>query len=342
MIHVHLVGSIGLPTVDDVFATVGGTIGTHLRRCPDGEIGGRRLWISWQWPLLRAAHFFEVAEDRAVPGIGIAPLRLKSGTPDEAIEFGELGYAREARASYQDFLAARARGELPATTRFQVSLPTPTAVIGAFVVTEDVDRVMPAYERAMIAESKRVYQAIPHAALALQWDVCFEMLQWDARLPHMPFRPDTPEVFAQRFHALCHHIPPGVELGFHLCYGDMDGKHGIEPRDLGKAVELANLICANAGRSAQWMHMPVPISRDDDAYFAPLSGLRIHPGTELFLGLVHAGDGASGTLKRMGVARRHVPEFGIATECGMGRMRSPDQVRTLLGIHAQAAQAFRE
>ncbi|MFZ1923003.1 MAG: hypothetical protein WAU57_15340, partial [Xanthobacteraceae bacterium] len=52
---VHLVGSIGLDTVDEVFATVGKLLGPHLRRIPDGEVGGRRLWISWQYPLLRAS-----------------------------------------------------------------------------------------------------------------------------------------------------------------------------------------------------------------------------------------------------------------------------------------------
>lgn len=341
MTHVHLVGSIGLPTVNGVFETVASTVGAYVKRCPDGEIGGRRLWITWQWPLLRAAHFLEPARDRAIPEVGIAPLRVKAGTANETIEFGELGYALEARSSYQDFLAVRARGALPPGTRFQVSLPTPTAVIGAFVIPEDFDRVMPAYEQAMIAEARRLCEAIPSEDLALQWDVCFEMLQWDGRLPHMPLEPGTERAFEQRFHRLCSHVPAGVELGFHLCYGDMDGKHGIEPIDLGKAVSLANLICASAGRTVHWVHMPVPISRDDDGYFQPLTGLRLQAQTELFLGLVHGSDGVAGTLRRMAVASRHTPKFGIATECGMGRARSPAAVSDLLQIHADAARQFR-
>jgi hypothetical protein len=51
---VYLVGSIGLDTVEDVFRTVGALLGPHLQRVPDGEVGGRRLWISWQYPLLRS------------------------------------------------------------------------------------------------------------------------------------------------------------------------------------------------------------------------------------------------------------------------------------------------
>ena len=56
--------------------------------------------------------------------------------------------------------------------------------------------------------------------------------------------------------------------------------------------------------------------------------------TELYLGLVHASDGAAGTKRRMAAARKYVPEFGIATECGMARARSEETVRTLLKIHA--------
>ena len=47
-IPVHFVGSIALDTPDEVFATAGELLGPHLKRVPDGEPGGRRLWISWQ------------------------------------------------------------------------------------------------------------------------------------------------------------------------------------------------------------------------------------------------------------------------------------------------------
>jgi hypothetical protein len=47
--RVHLVGSIGLDTVEEVFRTVGKLLGPYLRRIPDGEVGGRKLWISWQY-----------------------------------------------------------------------------------------------------------------------------------------------------------------------------------------------------------------------------------------------------------------------------------------------------
>src|SRR3712207_7483563 len=59
------------------FQTVGQTVGAHVKRCPDGEIGSRRLWVSYQYPLLRATAFLEIIGDNAMPGIGLCQLRLK-------------------------------------------------------------------------------------------------------------------------------------------------------------------------------------------------------------------------------------------------------------------------
>ena len=70
----HLVGSIGLDTVEEVFATVGELLGPHLRRVPDGEVGGRRLWISWQYALLRSNAFLRPDPSGAIRPTNRFPL----------------------------------------------------------------------------------------------------------------------------------------------------------------------------------------------------------------------------------------------------------------------------
>lgn len=336
--YVHLVGSIGLDSVDEVFQTVGETIGAHVKRCPDGEVGSRRLWVSYQYPLLRATAFLDILGDTAMPGIGLCQLRLKAGVQDGEIRFSELGYVREARTSYQDFCVARAKGLLPTTARFQVCLPTPWAVIGSFVVAEDSGRVLPAYERAMLREVDRLCAAIPHRDLAMQWDICIEMLQWDGRFPMMPAFPGMTEMFAGQFARLGAAVPTEVEMGIHLCYGDFEAKHFVEPLDTTKMVELANLFIHYSPRPLTWIHVPVPMERDDAAYFVPLAKLNRSTNTELYLGLVHAKDGTDGTLRRMQAARTTVTDFGIATECGIGRSRTPDMVREILRVHGETAR----
>src|SRR5437868_9818913 len=74
----------------------------------------------------------------------------------------------------------------------------------------------------------------------------------------------------------------------------------------------------------------------DDAYFAPLAGLKLRPETDLYLGLVHRDDMA-GNAARLAAARRHVRIDGVATECGMAR-GDPERFPALLAAHTQTAE----
>jgi methionine synthase II (cobalamin-independent) len=355
--HVHLVGSIGLDTVDDVFRTVGTLLSPYLRRVPDGEVGGRKLWISWQYPLLRASAFLRPDPSGAVRPTNRFPLlTLAEGVRPQDVRFGELGYAREARASYLDFTAARERGELPRHVRFQVALPTPFAVVSSVVVADALAAVEAAYEQAMIAEVAALCRHIPHRDLTIQWDLCNEMIVWDGqKTGGVPHADVPPESFLPRIQRLCAAIPDDVEIGLHLCYGDFAGKHFVEPKDASRMVAFANALAALFGacpdrktgshfsgtRAAiahplAYIHMPVPIERSDDDFHRPWRDLKLPPETELYLGVVHATDG---TRARIAAARKYAPAFGIATECGMARARSEETVRRLLQIHAEVCGA---
>lgn len=334
MARVHFVGSVALDTVEEVFATIGEHCGPYLKRIPDGEPGGRRLWISWQIPVLRAHPALVQV------GQGQVPLKLADGVKPDDIHFGELGYAREARASYQDLLAARSAGQIPDHVRFQVSLPTPWAVLMPFCQQPDAQHIYPSYERAMLHEVGRICKAIPHHDVAIQWDVCLEMLAWDGRWEQARTFPGMEQVFGSMFARLGAAVPAGVELGFHLCYGDYDGKHFIEPTDATKMVEMANLIRRSVPRDIAWMHMPVPIDRTDEAFYAPLASLQLAADTEIYLGLVHAQDGVEGTKKRIAVAKKYLSDFGIASECGISRGRDANLALSFIKTYAGAAASL--
>ena len=104
---IHLVGSIGLDTAQEVFRTVGTAFGNRLKRVPDGEPGPRRLWVSFQYPLLRSSPFLRPDPSGAVRKTNGFPLLcLADGVAPSEVRFGELGYAREA----QDLLSGLLRG----------------------------------------------------------------------------------------------------------------------------------------------------------------------------------------------------------------------------------------
>jgi methionine synthase II (cobalamin-independent) len=261
-------------------------------------------------------------------------VQLSESAGRGTIDFGPLGYARAARASYADFARLQQEGIVPASVRFQVSLPTPFAVVNAFVARPDREAVEPAYERRLLAELDEMLETIPHQALAIQWDVAIEVGVLEGVIPSLLQRPE--EEILERLVRLAGRVPEDVELGFHLCYGDLGHRHFKEPEDTATLVALANALSERIERPIAWIHLPVPRDRSDDAYFTPLRALRLHPETQLYLGLVHYTDGDEGTRRRIAAAQRTVPRFGVATECGMGR-RPPETIPDLLAIHAAVA-----
>jgi methionine synthase II (cobalamin-independent) len=338
--RVHLVGSIGIDTVEEVFSTVGRMLGRRIRRVPDGEPGGRRLWAGWQYPLLRANPYLRADPSGAVRKNSRLPqLCLAEGVTGSEVRFSELGYSREARASYLDFRAARERGELPADVRFQVCVPTPIAVVYSFCTTRDLIAILDAYEKAMIREVEAICRGIPHRDLCIQFDLCQEMILCDGQpQDEFPAVESSLKQIIERVRRLCDVVPGDVELGFHLCYGDYGAKHFIEPRDMTRLVEVANALSAAISHDIAYIHMPVPVSRTDDDYFRPLAGLNLRGATEIYLGLVHASDGPDGTRRRIETAQRYLQEFGVASECGMARARTADVVEQLLKVHAEVTR----
>jgi methionine synthase II (cobalamin-independent) len=160
------------------------------------------------------------------------------------------------------------------------------------------------------------------------------MVVWDGQASDAVPAGVPREQLIERMQRLCAAIPGDVEFGLHLCYGDFGAKHFVEPKDAAKMVEFANALAKAIPHKLAYIHMPVPIERNDDAFYAPFRDLKLGDGTELFLGLVHAKDGVDGTRARLAAAQRYAQKFGIATECGMARARSEDTVRALLKIHA--------
>ncbi|MFS0894236.1 hypothetical protein [Microbacterium sp. 179-I 3D3 NHS] len=340
-----LVGSVNFDDAETTMRTAAALLGDHLRRLPDGEVGKRFHWIMFQPDVIGQAAGIERVGDEPIPfpaGIDARGLRIAEGADAAAIELPPLGYAAAALESYETFVRLREEGAVPAGIRFQVSLPTPLAVISSFFGGDDRAAIEPVYTAAMLRELDEIVAAIPHDDLAVQWDVASEMgiieraagygAVMEAWWPGDPF-----EGLVSRLAALVDAVPADVEVGVHLCYGDAGEKHFIEPTDAANLVRYANAVIAASDRRITWLHLPVPLERDDDAYFAPLSALT--PVDELYLGLVHREDGVEGAARRIAVAARFAPVFGVATECGIGRAPA-GSTDGILRTHADVAAAW--
>jgi hypothetical protein len=337
-VGVHLVGSVPLGGAEEVFRRVAAVLGDRLRRIPDGETGPRSDWIGWQYPVFSSRPQFERGRPGASSSYRALPqLRLRSGVAADGVGFDELGYASAAMSSHRIYARLRDEGVIPVTCRFLVSLPTPLAPVSAFVALEHQADLEPVYEAQMAREVARIVDAIPNAELAIQWDARYEFAMLDAAIA--VWFGDVHAGILERLLRLGAQVPPEVELGYHLCYGDEEHGHFSEPQDSKDLVAVANALAGGLDRTLNWIHMPVPASRDDDGWFAPLRELRLAPETELYLGLVHPSDRDEGALHRIAAARRHVPRFGVATECGWGR-GTAEAVIGLLELHRGVSAAL--
>ncbi len=339
---IHFVGSIPLPDTETVFRTLAEASGRHAVRLPDGETGKRKTWIRFLQDVLADNPAIEYAKDvppfKFVQWDGkvvreIPRLRLKPGATPDPDGF-KTGYADMAIEFWGVFDRLQQAGAIPPGVKFQISIPTPIAPIYNNMVPADRPRLLPALTQAFIGEVNKIAKALPNDRIAIQWDVCQEVLAWENYYDKGPvdFRTETIDVLTQIGDA----VPAGIELGYHLCYGSPADEHMVQPKDAGIMVEMVNAITAGVKRPIQFFHLPVPKGRSDDAYFAPLKQLRLRPETELYLGLIHHND-AAGDAARLAAARRYTRVDGIGTECGMAR-GDPARLPALLAAHVRAAE----
>jgi hypothetical protein len=348
--HVHFNGSVNLADADTVLREIAARVPSGVRRMPDGETGDRGNWIIFQlqkfmqqpW-LVPAGSLDGVQEgDYSV----MPQLRLADGVDPAEVSWPDLGYADAYQASYAIFTGLREDGVIPAGVRFQVQYPTPLASISGFIVPEQQQLLLESYERAIFADLSQFLAAVPHDDVAVQWDVAVEV-----GILEETFAQGSAHVFDAIIAALARcvdQVPAGVPVGLHLCYGDYGHQHFKQPESLALQVRVANAVAAAAARPVSFISFTVPQYQRDDSYFAPLSGLTVGEQTELNFALVpyHPAEQAPGTTEAQAqlidTALAASPggqrDWGVSTECGMGRVNR-DDVPALLDLHSQILAA---
>jgi len=332
-----------LASVDEALRSTADLFGDRVKRLSNGDLGLTRGWILAHHKVFAAHPSFEEfaheeTADSRTPGQRRRRFRLRPGAAPPT-SFERAGYAADAAEAYGILSELKRDGRVAAEARLLVPVPTVYDILNFAIAHQDYAAVLPAYERHLLGEIGEVADAVPHDELAIQWDVAheFEYLASGSAA----FFPMTRDEIVAMLIRLGGAVPSDVELGFHCCYGNLNLKHFVEPIDMSEMVRVMNAVMDGLNRPVQFIHMPVPQDRSDETYFAPLRDLDLGRGTELYLGLVHEGDGVAGTLKRAEAAGRFVAGFGIGTECGLNQ-RSRENVLALLRIQAEAAAAIDE
>jgi hypothetical protein len=342
----HFVGSVPLSDAERVFSELSHVVGPYTARLPDGETAERSRFIYFQREMLEAHPDVEI--DPTVPEFHMYQwdgalvrsfplLRFRSGTDLDTLVF-DTGYDAAAEYSYRVFSRLRDDGTIPAGTRFQVSLPTPMATGYFYISHKARDDYLRVYERSLMRALERILDAVPPDQLAIQYDVCQEVLVFEGYFEHRPAHYKD-QIFSM-LGRLGNAVPDDAELGYHLCYGTPAEEHLVMPRDAGILVEIMNGIGGAVNRRVDFIHVPVPKHCTDEAFFLPFRDYAGSPETRVFAGLIHLDD-VPGDRARIEIASRFIDNLGVATECGWGRA-DPATVESLLESHKLAAQALTE
>lgn len=339
--RVHFNGGVNLADAETVMREIAVRVPAGVRRIPDGETGDRQQWIFFQFEKFSATPGLEQAGVKDEPAEGyeqMPKVRLAEGVGPDEVSWPNLGYADAYNDSFQTFLRLRQEGAIPEHVLFQIEYPTPLASINAWVVTEDQDRLLASYERALFADLDRLLAELPHDQVAVQWDVAVEFAMLEGDFDATP---------AQTFDAVVEimvrsvdQMPDDVPLGLHLCYGDYGHRHFEDPESLDLQVRFVNQVAARARRQLSWVAFTVPQFQRDPAFFAPLADLAVAAGTELYFGLVpyHPDEQEPDTTAaQVRLIDEHLPGergWGICTECGMARAER-DDVPVLLDLHRE-------
>jgi len=342
---VHFNGSVNLTDAETVMREISSRIPHGIRRMTDGETGDRNYWISFQTRKFEQMPEFEtVSVGKAYESAPDAPpmpqLRLTDGASAELIDWPNLGYADEYSKSFATFERMRNEGTFAAEVRFQLQYPTPLASIATTIAPDDLPNVAASYEEALFADLDTALERLPHDRLAVQWDVAVEFGALEGAMgPKVPIDQIAPGLVR-----CIERVPADVPVGMHLCYGDYGHQHFKQPESLQMQVDLVNAVISATHRPLRFVSFTVPQGRNDSAYFEPLGGLRTGSETELYFALVpyHPDSQAPGTtaeqIEHIDAAlinsRAGARQWGICTECGMGRV-DPRDVPRLLDLHSQ-------
>ena len=339
---VHFNGSVNLPDAETVMREISSRIPNGVRRMTEGETGERNYWVFFQRQKFAAMPEFEEAP---VPETGgdyerIPVLRLAAGVAPESVSWPDIGYANAYQSSFDTFRRLQDDGIIGPDTRMQLQFPTPIAAL-SMVSPEDAQRLAPHYATALFADLQHALDRLPHDRIAVQWDVAVEIGLLTGGFPVQapPF-----EVIVAGLAACLDQVPDDVPVGVHLCYGDYQHAHFVEPESIALQVQLVNALTDATRRPPAFAAFTVPQGRNDAAYFEPLRELRADPATELAFALVpyHPDDQPSGTTAEqaklidtyLGESPGGVRDWSVCTECGMGRVDRADIPR-LLDLHRE-------
>ncbi len=323
----HLVGSLPGPTPLAAMTSAVDILGARLSSLPDGETGERRNWVLsiveglHDNPDLELRRSGDWSDYDKIPQFKVRKGRTLYGAN---LDFGHVAAVTE---SFPDFQQVRAAAGLEDLV-FQEGVPGDFDLAMFSLGPAGALRHRRAFTEATLSEIRQV-SAITGPDTVFQVEVPAELVLLSKAPP--PARAALAKVLARPTTGLAAGSPAGTRFAVHLCLGDMNNKPFGTLDDVSPLVLLSNAIVAGwpAGRPLDLIHAPFAAADQpaptDPAYYAPLSGLVVPPGTRFAAGFAHESQTVADQLTIRGLIEDQLgSEVTISAACGLGRRSEED------------------
>ena len=310
-----------------------------MRSLPDGETGDRHHWIIHIIEGLRDHPDLELRKQGDWSDYDQVPVfKLKRGTRLAASSLN-FGHVREFQRSFPLFVEARERAGLPRLA-FQVGVPGDLDMALFVLGPQGALLRRRPFTDATVAEISAIH-AVGGDDVIFQLEIPVELVAV-ARMPRA-LQPGVAALLARGVANVARRSPSGARFGVHLCLGDMNHRALGKLRDTAPLVTLANAL-ARAwpdDRPLEYLHAPFAAAEQPPPvapeWYAPLSGLRLKPGTRFVAGVAHEDQALEEQRGVLELIERHVgAPVGVSHSCGLGR-REPEAAERALWRVAELA-----
>jgi hypothetical protein len=312
-------------------------LGWGLRSLPDGETGERHHWIIHIIEGLREHPDLELRKQGRWSDYDDVPVfKEKRKLTGASLDFGHV---REFQRSFPLFLEARERAERPRLA-FQVGVPGDLDMALFVLGPKGALLRRRPFTDATVAEIAAIH-ALGGDDVIFQVEIPVELVAV-ARMPRA-LQPAVAALLARGVANLARRSPSGARFGVHLCLGDMNHRALGKLRDTAPLVTMANAL-ARAwpdDRPLEFLHAPFAAAEIppplEPRWYAPLSGLRLKPGTRFIAGVAHEDQPLEQQRAIVELIERGVGgPVAISHSCGLGR-RTPEAAERALWRVAELA-----
>lgn len=253
------------------------------------------------------------------------------GTRSPAAQDGAYGAWRS--VSLAAFADLKRRGLVPKNARLQTSLPV---LIDHAVEAGRLGSGRNDLAEALVDHIAGFVAEMPADEAAIQLELPYADLSEAIREATEDQAADARATFVREALRVIDQVPAPARLVVHLDCRD-GARFTMTTADATVMAGIAQDLLARAARPVDLLHIPIPLRHETDEFFRALAPLQFLPKTRLCLGLIHLSDGREGALRRIALARPHLPDFAVAARSGFAA-RPPDAIRPFLQLHAQVAR----